>query len=119
MPATHQSMMKKVKLVLFGITLFAVVTIGIGITAWMWTSPFGRILSANYAKEMCSCLFVSELSPNHCENYSSQYIKPAGFQIDQATKKVSAWGFGNHSEAFWISPNEGCRLELAHKTSSN
>ena len=111
--------MKKIKYALISISLFAVFTVGVGITAWMWTSPFGRILSANYAKEMCSCLFVSELSPDHCENYSSQYIRPAGFNIDLVAKKVSAWGFGKNSEASWISKTEGCRLELAHKTSSN
>lgn len=111
--------MNKIKLSLIGATALAIVTIGVGVTAWVWTSPFGRVLSANYAKEMCSCLFVSELPQDHCESYSSQYIKPAGHQIDVAAKKVLAWGFGQESEAKWLSNTEGCRLDLAHNTSSN
>lgn len=111
--------MFKVKLTLVSVALFAVMTIAVGVTAWLWTSPFGRILSANYAKELCSCLYVSELSQDHCENYSEQYIKPAGYQIDTAAKKVKAWGFGREAEALWLSAKEGCRLDLAHNTSSN
>tara|TARA_R110000868_G_scaffold38661_5_gene135113 strand:- start:2967 stop:3302 length:336 start_codon:yes stop_codon:yes gene_type:complete len=111
--------MKRAKITLFSMALLAVVTIGVGIGAWLYTSPFARVLSANYAKEMCSCLFVSQLSQDHCENYSSQYVKPAGQQIDLIAKKVIAWGWGNESEASWISEREGCRLNLAHNTSNN
>lgn len=105
--------MKRAKLTLVSAAIFAILTIGVGITAWLWTSPFGRVLSANYAKEMCSCLFVSGLSQDHCENYSSQYVKPAGSQIDVAAKKVIAWGWGRESEASWLSKTEGCRLNIA------
>tara|TARA_R110000868_G_scaffold90968_8_gene252149 strand:+ start:1312 stop:1647 length:336 start_codon:yes stop_codon:yes gene_type:complete len=111
--------MKRAKLTLFSIAFFAVVTIGVGIGAWLYTSPLARVLSANYAKEMCSCLFVSNLSQEHCEDYSSQYVKPAGQQVDLVAKKVIAWGWGNESHANWISEREGCRLDLAHNISSN
>lgn len=111
--------MKRAKLTLFAMTTLAIVTVAVGIGAWLWTSPFARVLSANYAKEMCSCLFVSHLSQDHCENYSAQYLKPAGSQINIAAKQVLAWGWGRESMASWISPREGCRLEIAHNTSNN
>lgn len=111
--------MKRAKFILFSAFGLSIVTIGIGLGAWLWTSPFARVLSANYAKEMCSCLFVSELSTEHCEDYSSQYVTPAGHEVNLNSKFVRAWGWGKESQANWISPREGCRLELAHKTSSN
>ncbi|PIP89813.1 MAG: hypothetical protein COW01_07745 [Bdellovibrionales bacterium CG12_big_fil_rev_8_21_14_0_65_38_15] len=111
--------MKRIKLILVAGFGISILTIGLGIGAWLWTSPFARVLSANYAKEMCSCLFVSELSQDHCENYSTQYVKPAGREINLKTKEVLAWGWGKESKASWISPREGCRLDIAYNTSSN
>lgn len=108
---------KKQKLIiaLVSLPLIAILVSG----TWLWLSPFSSVVAANHAKELCSCLFVSQLPQNHCEEYASQYLKTSGHQIDVATKRITSYGLGRSASAKWLSKREGCRLELAHNTSSN
>lgn len=83
----------------------------LSIIGYLWNSPFSRLLSANYAKELCSCLFVSKLSADHCSDYAAQYIKVSSYEIDSTGKSIQAWGWGRTSRAMWLGEKEGCRLQ--------
>lgn len=92
---------------------YVIVPLGLllALVGYLWTSPFSRLLAANYAKELCSCLFVSKLPGAHCSDYAAQYLKVSGYQIDQVGKSVQAWGWGRTSTAKWLGEKEGCRLQ--------
>lgn len=98
---------KKIILAAFIVPL----AIALTLVAWLWSTPFSRLLASNYAKELCSCLFVSQLPAGHCEEYATQFIKVSGHNIELGQKTVKAWGWGREAQAKWLGPRLGCQLQ--------
>ncbi|HVE84500.1 MAG TPA: hypothetical protein VND93_16705 [Myxococcales bacterium] len=70
-------------------------------------------LAANHAaKDLCSCLFVSNMPEDFCRAYVKASPDVARFSVDQANKTVEAsalvlWG----ARARYAGPHFGCTLE--------
>lgn len=71
---------------------------------------FPKIISAYYAKEACSCLYVLQRSEPQCHEMVRQYVPISSFRNDAASKKVSVRGLGRDSVAAFIDARHGCRL---------
>lgn len=72
---------------------------------------FNKILPSYYAKEYCSCRWVSNLSAEYCENYARQYIDISDYQTNEEKKTITVQALLNESTAAFINPAIGCRLE--------
>lgn len=71
---------------------------------------FPKVVSAFYAKEVCSCLFVVGQSEDYCHEYGKQIIPIWTKDIDRENKKVKAWGLWESTEARFISLRTGCQI---------
>ena len=71
---------------------------------------FPKVVSAFYAKEVCSCLFVVGQSEEYCHNYGKQIIPIWTKEIDKKNKKVKAWGLWESTQASFISLRHGCQI---------
>ena len=71
---------------------------------------FPKVVSAFYAKEVCSCLFVEAQSEKYCHEYGKQIIPIWTSDIDFKLKKVKAWGLWESTEARFISLRSGCQI---------
>ena len=71
---------------------------------------FPKIISAYYAKEACSCLYVLERNEAQCHEMVRQYVPISSFHNDSAAKRVSVRGLGRDSVAAFIDARHGCRL---------
>lgn len=71
---------------------------------------FPKVVSAFYAKEVCSCLFVVGQSEDYCHEYGKQIIPIWTKEIDTKNKKVKAWGLWESTEASFISLRHGCQI---------
>lgn len=72
---------------------------------------FPKVVSAFYAKEVCSCLFVVEQIENYCHEYGKQIIPIWTKEIDYKEKKVKAYGLWESTTAGFISKRAGCQIE--------
>lgn len=70
-------------------------------------------LPANFAKEMCSCLFVVEQSQIYCFDYVGQEppLTVQRFEVNAAEKTVTAKFLTIKRTARWMSERTGCQLE--------
>ena len=71
---------------------------------------FPKIISAYYAKEACSCLYVLGRDEAQCHEMVRQYVPISSFHNDGAAKKVRVRGLGRDSVAAFIDARHGCRL---------
>lgn len=71
---------------------------------------FFKVVSASYAKELCSCLYVEKQSPKTCEDYATQIIKVEDFHINEEKKMVVAQGMGFSTTSFYRGQHLGCSL---------
>ncbi len=71
---------------------------------------FTSIISAYYAKEFCSCYFVTGQSEAFCHDYTRQYIPISSFALDKENKTVTVTGLLRKSEAYYTGPRTGCAL---------
>jgi hypothetical protein len=67
-----------------------------------------KVVSANFAKEYCSCLFVEKQSSTYCRDYAKQLISIDSLERTENLIRVRAFDF--ESEASFISPQMGCKL---------
>ena len=77
--------------------------------AALWAFP--DIISANTAKEYCSCRYVMNNDAEYCHGYVKQWLPASGFTDDPAGKRVSVSGMGRSNSAVWIGERQGCRLQ--------
>ena len=66
--------------------------------------------SALFAKEVCSCMFVSEQNDEYCVDYGQLVFKISSYTINMDDKTVMARKLGSSHEARYISKRFGCRL---------
>ena len=71
---------------------------------------FFKIIPNNFAKEVCSCIFVEGQSKNYCQEYGRQMFDVSGYKVLVAEKEVLAWGFSYAAKAVYDGPRYGCRL---------
>jgi hypothetical protein len=69
-----------------------------------------KAVSANFAKEVCSCIFVVGQTQNYCSEYHEQIFKVSAVEIDSEKKEVVAVGLGIQSVARFKSERHGCQL---------
>jgi len=71
---------------------------------------FFKVVSASYAKEFCSCLYVEKQGPQTCEQYAKQIIQVHKFHIDEQKKMVEAKWMGFRAISFYRGKRLGCSL---------
>lgn len=69
-----------------------------------------RLTTAYFAKEVCSCSFVSQQDEEFCVNYGQPSLSMSSYQIDREAQLVRARKWLAKSEARYISPRHGCEL---------
>ncbi len=72
---------------------------------------FPKAVSAFYAKEVCSCLFVVGQEEEYCHEYGKQIIPIWTKEIDRKAKTVKAYGLWESTSARFISSRAGCIIE--------
>ncbi len=72
---------------------------------------FPSIISAYYAKELCSCLWVVGLPEPDCHDWVTQYIPIKEARVNEASQRVTILGLGRVSQARYVGSREGCTLE--------
>lgn len=63
------------------------------------------------AKEMCSCLFVMELSEEHCAAWTKVTPNVARSRVDRKAQRVTASALGFWSASARFDGRTGCVLE--------
>ena len=85
--------------------------LGIYIAAnWQEARVFPRIISAYYAKEACSCIYVLGRDETQCHEMVRQYVPIAAFENDKNARVIRVRGLGRQSIARFIDDRHGCRL---------
>lgn len=106
--------MRAIKLLLKivgAIVLFIFVALGLYIGAnWQDARNFPKIISAYYAKEACSCLYVLTRDEPQCHEMVRQYVPISSFENDRAGRRVVVRGLGRRSVATFVDERHGCKL---------
>ncbi|MCF8060161.1 MAG: hypothetical protein K9K67_12750 [Bacteriovoracaceae bacterium] len=69
--------------------------------------------SAGLAKEMCSCIFVSEQTEQYCRMVTKEARILSDFEVDYNRKEVSARGVNFRAMAKMdANPRYGCSLKI-------
>ena len=74
-------------------------------------AAFPHIISSYYAKEFCSCYYVTHRSAKDCHNTVRSFISLSKFSIDENKKTIYTSGLGHSSEARYIGEGQGCLLK--------
>lgn len=74
------------------------------------TPQFFKIIPANFAKEVCSCIYVEEQSKSYCQSFGRQMFDVSGYDVNESSNSITAWGFGFTATAIFEGPRLGCRL---------
>ncbi len=102
----------KWKTILKGILAVALAALVVwGIANRRDLANFPSIISSFYAKQMCSCLFVTGQTEDRCRNESRQYVPISGYTIDWETKAVTVRGLGRTNRAHFVDERYGCVLD--------
>ena len=72
---------------------------------------FPQIISAFYAKEYCSCYFVSGNEEKYCHDFARQWVPISDFQLDTSAKSVQVSGLGVTTKAQYLGQRFGCQLQ--------
>ncbi len=67
-------------------------------------------VSALFAKEVCSCIFVSKQDEKYCLEYGQPVLETSSYSINQEDKTVMARKLGSSSKAHYVSKRYGCQL---------
>ena len=82
--------------------MFAFSTVGCSVTP---------TVSALFAKEVCSCIFVSKQDEQYCLDYGQPVLAISSYDINQKDKTVTSRKFGSVNKARYVSERFGCQLE--------
>ncbi|WP_127716873.1 hypothetical protein [Halobacteriovorax sp. HLS] len=74
---------------------------------------FRYVVSANFAKEYCSCLFVVKRSEDNCYEQSKQFVTP-NFKVRNSTKEVTASFLLADTVARYDDLKYGCILDKSY-----
>tara|TARA_Y100000589_G_scaffold305867_1_gene320143 strand:- start:579 stop:881 length:303 start_codon:yes stop_codon:yes gene_type:complete len=96
--------MRNIRLIMF----FLLVVFCVGMQGCV--PKFFKVIPNNFAKEVCSCIFVEGQNKNYCKEYGRQMLDVSGYKILEAEKEVLAWGFSFTAKAVYDGPQYGCRL---------
>lgn len=77
---------------------------------WQDARNFPTIISAYYAKEACTCLYVLLREESQCHEMVRQYVPISSFENDKAARQVRVRGLGRRSVATFVDARHGCRL---------
>ena len=69
-----------------------------------------KTTSSLFAKEVCSCLFVSDQSKKYCVDYGQPALAVNRYVIDSENKTVVAKKLISKSKARYVSQRLGCEL---------
>ena len=75
------------------------------------TKSFPHIISSFYAKEFCSCYFVTEGSEPECHQFAKQWIPISEFHLDKENQTVSVTGLFVTTRARYTGDRYGCVLD--------
>lgn len=104
-------LLKKALQLAFALVLLLGLGLGVYIAAnWQDARQFPKIISAYYAKEACTCLFVLEREEAQCHEMVRQYIPISQFSYDRAAQQVQVRGLGRSSTARYRGGRLGCQL---------
>ncbi|MCB1145345.1 MAG: hypothetical protein KDK41_07150 [Leptospiraceae bacterium] len=95
---------------------YFLLTVGILLAAftvinWKHIQAFPSIISAYYAKEFCSCYFITGQSEEFCHDYTRQYVPISDFSLDKEKKSVTVSGLGRTTTASFHSAMTGCAYD--------
>ncbi len=100
------------KKIILALVIFILFLCGLWIAAnFAHLRAFPGIISAFYAKEFCSCYFVTERSKQECHNYARQYIPITDFRIEESDKRIVVSGLGVTNSAIYNGLRKGCLIE--------
>ncbi|RYZ65929.1 MAG: hypothetical protein EOP09_13495 [Proteobacteria bacterium] len=83
-------------------------------TKLMWPSSLldlPEIHAHMTAKEVCSCIFVEEQTPERCKIIHHHLFEPTSLEIDREQKFVFARSFWSVAKANFKGDEVGCGLE--------
>ena len=63
-----------------------------------------------YAKEVCSCMFVTGRDQGFCLDYAKQIVPPGDFSVEPEKKVVRARIFYSIRKGIYKNPQLGCTL---------
>ena len=66
--------------------------------------------SSLFAKEVCSCMFVSNQDEEYCIDYGQPVFETSSYSINTEDKTVKARKLGSISKARYVSKRFGCQL---------
>ncbi len=92
----------------FILILFLLAFLGLN---WKHFKNFPQVLPTFQAKEVCSCLYVSEQGENYCRELVRQWLPSATLIIESEARRVKARAFGVERSARFESFKYGCQLE--------
>jgi len=75
------------------------------------TAAFPRIISAFYAKEFCSCYFVTEGDEKQCHNFARQWVPIQSFALDKEKRSVTVKGLYVTTTVRYSGDKYGCVFE--------
>ena len=70
---------------------------------------FRKAISASYAKDFCSCYFVTKQNKQYCKTMAKQMIPISSFVIKE-DNSITAKALGLKSVAIYRNKRLGCRL---------
>lgn len=70
-----------------------------------------KIVPNYYAKELCSCLFVTEQTEEYCRMSIQQDPPPQKLKVDYKNKSVSALFYVFKKKAYLVSEEDGCQIK--------
>jgi hypothetical protein len=90
-----------------------------GLTLWLLFKGYTLykliVLGPNYrAKLYCSCRFVTQQTPDFCENWTRSPLLPSfliPLKVDEGKKQVVVENFLSRAQANYAESTEGCRLQ--------
>lgn len=72
--------------------------------------PVPGMAASFYAREMCSCMFVSDRDEAFCLRYARQIIDPSSIQVDLQTRTVRVRVWKVEREGYYKDHRSGCGL---------
>lgn len=70
-----------------------------------------KAVTASFAKEFCSCVFVEQLPENKCTDFATYVTPVSSYILDKTAKSVQATFLFETSLALYEDARFGCRLE--------
>lgn len=70
-----------------------------------------KAVTASFAKEFCSCIFIEQLPEGQCSEFTTYIVPVSSYSLDRVKKSVQASFLFEKSLAQFEDIKFGCRLE--------